>query len=133
MENCSYFLENKAMFGSYPTQENINALYKNEFAAEGHKRIMTPLIIIIMVLIGAITSIIGKFNRKASLKKVFFSISAALSMQIYIIATPQIMIQSPKLVPFLYILIFIILLLIMFLVSDKAQKIKHTLSYKLRS
>jgi lipopolysaccharide export system permease protein len=112
-------------------QENINALYKKEFAAEAHKRILTPLIIIIMVLIGAITSIIGKFNRKASLKKIFYSISAALSIQIYIIATPQIMIQSPKLVPFLYILIFIILLLIMFLVSDKAQKIKHTLSNKL--
>ena len=84
-----------------------------------------------MILIGATTSIIGKFNRKASLKKIFYSISAALVIQIYIIAAPQVMIQSPKLVPFLYIFIFIILLLIMFLVSDKAQKIKHTLSNKL--
>jgi len=113
-------------------QESINALYKKEFVAEAHKRIMTPLIILIMVLIGAITSIIGRFNRKPSLKKIFYSTSAALSMQIYIIAAPQAIIQSPKLVPFLYIFIFIILLLIMFLVSDKAEKIKHTLSYKLR-
>ena len=113
-------------------QENINALYKKEFAAEAHKRIMTPLIIIIMVLIGAITPIIGKFNRKTSLKKYFYSICAALTIQIYIITTPQVMIQSPKLVPFLYFIIFIILLLIMFLVSNKAQEIRHTLSYKLR-
>ena len=92
---------------------------------------MTPLVILIMVLIGAITSIIGKFNRKASPKKLFYSISAALTMQIYIIAAPQLMIQSPQLIPILYIFIFIILLLMCFLISDKAEKIKEKLLYKL--
>ena len=114
-------------------QENINELYKKEFTAEAHKRIMTPLIIIIMVLVGAITSIIGKFNRKASLKKIFYSISAALSIQVYIIAVPQVMIQSPKLIPFLYTFVFMILLFIIFLFSDRALKIKYKLSYKSRS
>ena len=94
---------------------------------------MTPIIVLIMVLIGAITPIIGRFNRKASMKKIFYSISAALIIQIYIIASPQVMIQSPKLIPFLYIFIFIILLLIFFLISDKAQHIKYKLLYKLRS
>ena len=112
-------------------ENNINSLYKKEFKAEAHKRIMTPLVILIMVLIGAITSIIGKFNRKASLKKLFYSISAALTMQIYIIAAPQLMIQSPQLIPILYIFIFIILLLMCFLISDKAEKIKEKLLYKL--
>ena len=123
----------KSFYELFNPEKNINELYKKEFAAEGHKRIMTPLIILIMVLIGATTSIIGKFNRKASLKKIFYSISAALSIQIYIIAAPQVMLQSPKLVPFLYIFLFIILLFIIFLISDNAQKIKHKLSYKLRS
>ena len=28
MDNCSYFIKNKAMFGSYPTQESVNELEK---------------------------------------------------------------------------------------------------------
>ena len=113
--------------------KDINELYKKEFKAEAHKRIMTPLIILIMVLIGAITSIIGKFNRKTSIKKLFYSISAALIMQIYIIAVPQLMIQSPNLIPFIYIFVFIILLFIIFLISDKAEKIKEKILYNVRS
>ena len=123
----------RSFYELFNSEKNISALYKKEFVAEGHKRIMTPIIVLIMVLIGAITSIIGRFNRKTSIKKIFYSISAALIIQIYIIASPQVMIQSPKLIPFLYIFIFIILLLIIFLISDKAQHIKYKLLYKLRS
>ena len=123
----------RSFYELFNSEKNISALYKKEFVAEGHKRIMKPIIVLIMVLIGAITSIIGRFNRKTSMKKIFYSISSALFMQIYIIASPQVMIQSPKLIPFLYIFIFIILLLIFFLISDKAQHIKYKLLYKLRS
>ena len=123
----------RSFYELFNSEKNISALYKKEFLAEGHKRIMTPIIVLIMVLIGAISSIIGRFNRKTSIKKIFYSISAALIIQIYIIASPQVMIQSPKLIPFLYIFIFIILLLIIFLISDKVQYIKYKLLYKLRS
>jgi len=123
----------RSFYELFNSEKNISALYKKEFLAEGHKRIMTPIIVLIMVLIGAISSIIGRFNRKNSIKKIFYSISAALIIQIYIIASPQVMIQSPKLIPFLYIFIFIILLLIIFLISDKVQYIKYKLLYKLRS
>ena len=123
----------RSFYELFNSEKNISELYKKEFLAEGHKRIMTPIIVLIMVLIGAISSIIGRFNRKTSIKKIFYSISAALIIQIYIIASPQVMIQSPKLIPFLYIFIFITLLLIMFLISDKAQHIKYKLLYKLRS
>ena len=123
----------RSFYELFNSEKNISALYKKEFLAEGHKRIMTPIIVLIMVLIGAISSIIGRFNRKSSIKKIFYSISAALIIQIYIIASPQVMIQSPKLIPFLYIFIFIILLLIIFLISDKVQYIKYKLLYKLRS
>ena len=123
----------RSFYELFNSEKNISALYKKEFLAEGHKRIMTPIIVLIMVLIGAISSIIGRFNRKTSIKKIFYSISAALIIQIYIIASPQVMIQSPKLIPFLYIFIFIILLLIIFLISDKVQNIKYKLLYRLRS
>ena len=123
----------RSFYELFNSEKNISALYKKEFLAEGHKRIMTPIIVLIMVLIGAISSIIGRFNRKTSIKKIFYSISAALIIQIYIIASPQVMIQSPKLIPFLYIFIFIVLLLIIFLISDKAQNIRYKLLYKLRS
>ena len=120
----------RSFYELFNPEKNINELYKKEFKAEAHKRIITPLIILIMVLIGAMTSIIGKFNRKASIKKLFFSISAALTIQIYIIAAPQLMIHSPQLIPFIYIFVLIILLLIMFLISDKAEKIKEKILYK---
>ena len=135
IDNSPRFKEasERSFYELFNSEKNISALYKKEFLAEGHKRIMTPIIVLIMVLIGAISSIIGRFNRKTSIKKIFYSISAALIIQIYIIASPQVMIQSPKLIPFLYIFIFIILLLIIFLISDKAQHIKYKLLYKLRS
>ena len=135
IDNSPRFKEasERSFYELFNSEKNISALYKKEFLAEGHKRIMTPIIVLIMVLIGAISSIIGRFNRKTSIKKIFYSISAALIIQIYIIASPQVMIQSPKLIPFLYIFIFIILLLIIFLISDKVQYIKYKLLYKLRS
>ena len=135
IDNSPRFKEasERSFYELFNSEKNISALYKKEFLAEGHKRIMTPIIVLIMVLIGAISSIIGRFNRKTSIKKFLYSISAALIIQIYIIASPQVMIQSPKLIPFLYIFIFIILLLIIFLISDKAQYIKYKLLYKLRS
>ena len=135
IDNSPRFKEasERSFYELFNSEKNISALYKKEFLAEGHKRIMTPIIVLIMALIGAISSIIGRFNRKTSIKKIFYSISAALIIQIYIIASPQVMIQSPKLIPFLYIFIFIILLLIIFLISDKAQYIKYKLLYKLRS
>ena len=135
IDNSPRFKEasERSFYELFNSEKNISELYKKEFLAEGHKRIMTPIIVLIMVLIGAISSIIGRFNRKTSIKKIFYSISAALIIQIYIIASPQVMIQSPKLIPFLYIFIFIILLLIIFLISDKAQNIKYKLLYKLRS
>ena len=43
-----------------PPFKLLDILYKKEFIAEAHKRIMSPLIILIMVLIGAMTSIMGK-------------------------------------------------------------------------
>jgi lipopolysaccharide export system permease protein len=112
--------------------KNINNLYKKEFVAEAHKRIMSPLIILIMVLIGAMTSIMGTFSKKTSIKKLFYSISAALIIQIYIIATPQLILQSSNIIVFLYIFIFIIFLLIIFLISEKAYTIKEKILYKLR-
>ena len=135
IDNSPRFKEasERSFYELFNSEKNISELYKKEFLAEGHKRIMTPIIVLIMVLIGAISSIIGRFNRKTSIKKIFYSISAALIIQIYIIASPQIMIQSPKLIPFLYIFIFIILLLIIFLISNKVQYIKYKLLYKLRS
>jgi len=122
----------RTFYELFNPEKNTNSLYKKEFIAEAHKRLMTPLIILIMVLVGATASIIGKFNRKTSLKKIFLSISAALSIQIYIIAAPQLMIQSPKIIPFLYFFVIATLFLIIFLLTDKAEIIKNKILYKLR-
>tara|TARA_B100001175_G_scaffold249644_1_gene216705 strand:- start:620 stop:1669 length:1050 start_codon:yes stop_codon:yes gene_type:complete len=110
--------------------KNIDEIYKKEFLAEVHKRIISPLIIVIMVLLGAITPIVGRFERKKSAKKIFYPISAALMMQIYIIAAPQIIIKYQNMTYMIYISVFIIFFLVLFFISNKAQKIKEKLLYR---
>ena len=110
--------------------KNIDEIYKKEFLAEVHKRIISPLIIVIMVLLGAITPIAGRFERKKSAKKIFYPISAALMMQIYIIAAPQIIIKYQNMTYMIYISVFIIFFLVLFFISNKAQKIKEKLLYR---
>ena len=110
--------------------KNIDEIYKKEFLAEVHKRIISPLIIVIMVLLGAITPIAGRFERKKSAKKIFYPISAALMMQIYIIAAPQIIIKYQNMTYIIYISVFIIFFLVLFFISNKAQKIKEKLLYR---
>jgi len=111
---------------------DIDELYKKEFLAEAHKRIITPIIVVIMVLIGAMTTIVGKFDRKTSTKKLFYPISSALAMQIYIVISPQIIIKYPSMILLIYISILIFFLIILFFISNKAEKFKEKLSFKYR-
>ena len=110
--------------------EDINEIYKKEFLAEAHKRIYTPLVIIIMVLIGAMTSIIGKFDRKTSAKRMFYPIAAALAMQIYLIVSPQIIMQYSNASLLIYISIFILYFILLCFVSDSIKIFKNKILYK---
>lgn len=112
--------------------EDIDNLYKKEFIAEAHKRIYTPFFIVIMVLIGAMASILGKFDRKTSAKRLFYPISAALTMQIYLIISPQIIIQYHNTALFIYISIFFLYLIILFFISNSINIFKKTIFYKNR-
>jgi len=107
--------------------ENINKIYKNEFLAEAHKRIFTPLIIVIMVLIGAMASIIGKFDRKKSVISLFYPITAALTMQFYLIISPQIIMQYPNTSLFIYISIFILYMILLFIILNNIITFKKRL------
>lgn len=111
-------------------EKNIDEIYKKEFIAEAHKRIISPLIIVIMVLLGAVMPIAGRYERKKSSKIIFYPLSAALMMQIYIIITPQMIIKYQNMTFIIYISLFIIFFIVLFLVSDKAKKIKDKLLYK---
>ncbi len=104
-------------------EENINEIYKKEFIAESHKRIYTPLIIIIMVLIGAMATVIGKFDRKTSTKRLFFPIASALIMQIYLLISPQLIVQYPYSSLLIYFSIFFLYLVILFLISNGINKL----------
>mgnify|MGYP002010531289 FL=1 len=110
--------------------KDIDEIYKKEFIAEAHKRIISPLIIVIMVLLGAVMPIAGRFERKKSVKKIFYPLAAALMMQIYIIVSPQMIIKYQNITFIIYILLFIIFFLVLFFISNKAKKIKDKLLYK---
>jgi hypothetical protein len=83
-----------------------------------------------MVLLGAVMPIAGRYERKKSSKIIFYPLSAALMMQIYIIITPQMIIKYQNMTFIIYISLFIIFFIVLFLVSDKAKKIKDKLLYK---
>ena len=51
-------------------------------------------------------------------------------MQIYIIAAPQIIIKYQNMTYIIYISVFIIFFLVLFFISNKAQKIKEKLLYR---
>ncbi len=110
--------------------ENINELYKIEFLAEAHKRIYTPLIILIMVLIGAMAPIIGKFDRKKSAISLFYPITTALIMQIYLIISPLLIIQHPKTSLLIYISIFFLYAIICFIILNNIIGFKKRLFFK---
>ena len=111
-------------------EQNINPLYKREFIAEAHKRIVTPLIIIIMTLIGALTSICGSFERKISIKKIFYSIIFAILIQIYIILTPQLIVSYSKIIPLIYLLPILTIIIILLLTTINTEKLKFKLFSK---
>ena len=112
-------------------RDEINELYKREFLAEAHKRLITPLIILIMTLLGAITSLLGNFERKTSIKKIFYSVICAILVQMYMISAPQLIISYKNIIPFIYLPVFIILTLILFLTLIKNEKLRLNIFFKL--
>ncbi len=112
-------------------RDGINELYKREFLAEAHKRLITPLIILIMTLLGAITSLLGNFERKTSIKKIFYSVICAILVQMYLISAPQLIISYKNIIPFIYLPVFIILTLILFLTLINNEKLRLNIFFKL--
>ncbi len=111
-------------------QQNISTLYKNEFLAEAHKRILTPLIIIIMTLLGAITSIFGSFGRKTSIKNIFYSVICAILVQVYIVLTPQLIIAYSDIILFIYLPPILTIILILLFTTIDPKKLKYKLINK---
>ena len=85
-----------------------------------------------MVLIGAMASILGKFDRKTSAKRLFIQLRR-LTMQIYLIISPQIIIQYNNTALFIYIFIFFLYLIILFFISNSINIFKKTIFYKNRT
>ena len=76
-----------------------------------------------MVLIGAMATVIGKFDRKTSTKRLFFPIASALIMQIYLLISPQLIVQYPYSSLLIYFSIFFLYLVILFLISNGINKL----------
>tara|TARA_B100000700_G_scaffold326437_1_gene437970 strand:- start:1987 stop:2250 length:264 start_codon:yes stop_codon:yes gene_type:complete len=85
-----------------------------------------------MVLIGAMASILGNFDRRTSAKRLFYPISAALTMQIYLIISPEIIIKYHNTALLIYISIFFLYLIILFFISNRLNIFKKTIFYKNR-
>jgi len=85
--------ERKTLELFFPS-EDLSKLHKREFLAEAHQRLISLIVIFAMILLGAITFLIGEFDRKMSFKKLAFSISTAVLLQLYLVATNPLIIKS---------------------------------------
>ena len=100
-------------------REDLSKLHKREFLAEAHQRLISLIVIFAMILLGAITFLIGEFDRKMSFKKLAFSISTAVLLQLYLVATNPLIIKSIELVPLLYIIPIVIIIIFLLLLFDR--------------
>ena len=113
----------------YPKEELSN-LHKNEFLAEAHQRLISLPIILAMVILGGITSLIGEFDKRIAFKKLIFSISIAVLLQLYVIASNPLIVKSTKLIPLLYAIPLVIICIFFLLLFEKKINIVTFLSTK---
>ena len=83
-----------------------------------------------MIILGAITSLVGEFDRRISLKKLTYSAFTAVSLQLYVIATIPLIIKSTEIIPLLYAIPIIVIIIFLLLLFDKKIKMVSLISIK---
>ena len=110
--------------------EKLSELHQKEFMAEAHQRLISLLIIMAMIILGTITSLVGEFDRRISLKKLTYSAFTAVSLQLYVIATIPLIIKSTEIIPLLYAIPIIVIIIFLLLLFDKKIKMVSLISIK---
>ncbi len=110
-------LEERRFSELFNPEEKLAAKEKNRYKAEAHRRIISPLIILLMTLISTGSLLIGSFEQKKPVKKVIYGSILAFLLQASYLSSASILSSYPFLALAPY-LIFIILVIIWYLMLN---------------
>ena len=83
--------------------------HKREFVAEGHRRLLTPLITMVLVFIAFSSLFSGDFNRRGSNWRLCYAVALGFLLQAAVLGIPSVMTKAPHLIPVVYLMAFTIL------------------------
>ena len=83
--------------------------HKREFIAEGHRRLLTPMITVALVFIALGALFSGDFDRRGSNWRLFYAVVFGLLLQAAALGAPGLMTKAPHLIPLVYFITFGIL------------------------
>ncbi len=96
--------------------------YVKLYKAEAHRRLIAPLIVILLASLAVIPTTIGYFTRRFIAKRVVLVGFLAFSTQAFYIATPGILAQSPNFKSLPYVFCLISITIVWFLMLNEGQK-----------
>ena len=82
----------------------VEERHRREFAAEGHRRLITPLVSVLFVFIGLGALFSGDFNRRGSNWRLLFAVAIAVSVQALTFGLTGLIVRVPDLIPLIYLL-----------------------------
>jgi lipopolysaccharide export system permease protein len=84
----------------------VEERHKREFMAEGHRRLLSPMITIALVFIALGALFSGDFDRRGSNWRLFYAVVLGLLLQAATLGAPGLMTRAPHLIPLVYLLTF---------------------------
>ena len=106
----------------------VEERHVREFAAEGHRRLITPLVCLLFVLIGLGALFSGDFNRRGSNRRLQCAGVIAVAAQALTFGLTSLMVRAPTIIPFIYLLFFLMLCIGCYVVS--ADPLRRKRYYK---
>ena len=81
----------------------VEERHRREFVAEGHRRLLTPMMTIALVFFAFGSLFSGDFDRRGSNWRVFYAMIFGLLLQAAVLGTPGLMTRFPHLIPMVYV------------------------------
>ena len=82
----------------------VEERHRREFAAEGHRRLITPVVSLLFVFVGLGALFSGDFNRRGSNWRLLAAVAAAISLQALTFSLMDLIVRAPDLIPLVYLL-----------------------------
>ena len=82
----------------------VEERHRREFAAEGHRRLLTPVVSLLFVFVGLGALFSGDFNRRGSSWRLLVAVAAAISLQALTFSLMDLIVRAPDLIPLIYLL-----------------------------